>query len=112
LYGFAFFGLVLFGVVLFRAVLARFDGENPMTRSVAALNPSVEHDLIRKPVSTFRDHALGAQSFAAAGAARGHNLLAAFGRHPGAKAVAALAHQFARLIGPFHGVISAAHAKF
>src|SRR4029077_5883286 len=29
---------------------------------------------------------------------------AAFGRHPGAKAVAALAHQFARLVGPFHGI--------
>src|SRR5580692_9228411 len=29
---------------------------------------------------------------------------AALGRHPGAKAVAALAHQFARLIGPFHGI--------
>ena len=25
-------------------------------------------------------------------------------RHPGAKAVAALAHQFARLVGPFHGI--------
>jgi hypothetical protein len=55
---------------------------------------------------------LGAQSLAAAGAARGHDLLAAFGRHPGAKAVTALAHQFARLIGPFHGVISAARIKF
>jgi hypothetical protein len=31
---------------------------------------------------------------------------AAFGRHPGAKAVAALAHQFARLVGPFHGIVS------
>jgi hypothetical protein len=29
---------------------------------------------------------------------------AAFGRHPGAKAVTALAHQFARLVGPFHGI--------
>src|SRR5258708_29741356 len=33
-----------------------------------------------------------------------HHLAAAFGRHPGAKAVAALAHQFARLVGPFHGI--------
>src|SRR5580704_9464762 len=29
---------------------------------------------------------------------------AAFGRHPGAKAVTAFAHQFARLVGPFHGI--------
>src|SRR5580700_10637184 len=29
---------------------------------------------------------------------------AALGRHPGAKAVTALAHQFARLVGPFHGI--------
>src|SRR5580700_5615271 len=29
---------------------------------------------------------------------------AALGRHPGAKAVAAFAHQFARLVGPFHGI--------
>ena len=43
-------------------------------------------------------------------AARREDLAAAFGRHPGAKAVPALAHQFARLIGPFHGKISAAHS--
>jgi hypothetical protein len=85
-------------------------GESP--HAAAVLDLSFEQDLIRKPVSTFRDRALGAQSLAAAGAARGHDLLAAFGRHPGAKAVAALAHQFARLIGPFHGVISAARTKF
>jgi hypothetical protein len=35
------------------------------------------------------------------------NPAAALGRHAGAKAVAALAHQFARLIGPFHRKISA-----
>src|ERR1700683_3511288 len=29
---------------------------------------------------------------------------AALGRHPGAKAVTAFAHQFARLVGPFHGI--------
>src|SRR5580704_17274536 len=29
---------------------------------------------------------------------------AAFGLHPGAKAETALAHQFARLVGPFHGI--------
>src|ERR1700689_752071 len=29
---------------------------------------------------------------------------AALGRHPGAKAVTSLAHQFARLVGPFHGI--------
>jgi hypothetical protein len=42
--------------------------------------------------------------------ARRQHQTAAFGRHAGAKAVAALAHQFARLIGPFHGIVSAAHA--
>jgi hypothetical protein len=73
--------------------LHRFGDDSPVLRSVAAFS-------------------LGAQSFTAAGAASGHNLLAALARHPGAKAVAALAHQFARLIGPFHGVISAARTKF
>jgi hypothetical protein len=38
---------------------------------------------------------------------RCHNLAAALGRHAGAKAVTALAHQFARLVGPFHEVVSA-----
>src|SRR6202020_335408 len=33
-----------------------------------------------------------------------HHPAAALGRHPGAKAVTALAHQFARLVGPFHGI--------
>jgi hypothetical protein len=37
-------------------------------------------------------------------AARSDYLAAALGRHAGAEAVAALAHQFARLVGPFHGV--------
>jgi hypothetical protein len=37
---------------------------------------------------------------------------AAFGRHPGAKTMTALAHQFARLIGPFHGDFSAARGDF
>jgi len=35
--------------------------------------------------------------------ARGKNLPAAGGREAGTKAVAALAHQFAGLISPFHG---------
>ena len=33
------------------------------------------------------------------------HLAAALGRHPGAETVSALAHQFARLIGPFHGIL-------
>jgi len=36
------------------------------------------------------------------------DLAAAFGRHARAKTVPALAHQFARLIGPFQGIFSAA----
>jgi hypothetical protein len=44
------------------------------------------------------------EALAPARAPRRKHLAAAFCRHPGAKAVAALAHQFARLVGPFHGV--------
>jgi hypothetical protein len=44
----------------------------------------------------------GTQPFAAPRAARGQNLAAAFARHTSAKAVAALAYEFARLIRPFH----------
>jgi hypothetical protein len=46
---------------------------------------------------------LRAQFFAPLPAPRIEHFAAAFGRHAGAKAVTALAHQFARLIGPFHG---------
>jgi hypothetical protein len=53
---------------------------------------------------------LSAQFLAPPRPARRQHQTAAFGRHAGAKAVAALAHQFARLIGPFHGIVSAAHA--
>src|SRR5262245_22249489 len=49
----------------------------------------------------------GAEPLASARAARGNHLAAAFGRHPGAEAVAALAHQIARLKGPLHGSFSA-----
>jgi hypothetical protein len=41
-------------------------------------------------------------------APRRENLAAALGRHARAKSVPAFAHQFARLIGPFHGIFSAA----
>jgi hypothetical protein len=44
----------------------------------------------------------GTQPFAATCAARRQNLAAAFTRHARAKAMAALAYEFARLIGPFH----------
>jgi hypothetical protein len=39
---------------------------------------------------------------------RRDDLAAAVGRHAGAKTVPALAHQFARLVGSFHGIFSAA----
>src|SRR5271157_718396 len=42
------------------------------------------------------------KSLAAARAAGGDDLAAADGRHARAKAVAALAHDFGRLIGPLH----------
>jgi hypothetical protein len=44
----------------------------------------------------------GTQPFAAPRAPRPQNLAAAFTRHARAKAMAALAYEFARLIGPFH----------
>ena len=46
----------------------------------------------------------GTELLAAARPPCREHLAAACGRHPAAKAVAALAHQFARLIGPFHGI--------
>jgi hypothetical protein len=54
----------------------------------------------------------GAQTLAAAGAPGRENLAAAGGRQAGAKAVTALAHQFAGLISPLHGSFSADRAKF
>jgi hypothetical protein len=45
----------------------------------------------------------GAEALAAARAAGGHDLTAAFGGHAGAVTVTALTHELARLIGPFHG---------
>ena len=47
---------------------------------------------------------LSAQALAAAGTARGDDLAAADSGHAGTEAMAALAHELARLIGPFHGV--------
>jgi hypothetical protein len=44
----------------------------------------------------------GTQSFAAARPPCGQDPAAAFTCHAGAKTVAALAYEFARLIGPFH----------
>src|SRR5437879_6385339 len=46
--------------------------------------------------------ASGAQPLAAARTARVEHPAAARGAHPGAKPVAALAHQLARLVGPLH----------
>src|ERR1700712_736073 len=80
--------------------------------------------LIRAPLATARKSARclnrsmmkslearsGAQTLTASRAARGENLAAAGGRKPGAKAVTALAHQFARLISPLHGPFSADRA--
>src|SRR5258708_2682270 len=48
--------------------------------------------------------ASGAQSLATARAPGRHHLAAAGGCHAGAESVSAFAHQFARLIGPLHGV--------
>jgi hypothetical protein len=44
-------------------------------------------------------------------APRRENLTAAFGRHARAKSVPALAHQFARLVGSFHGIFSVARQR-
>jgi hypothetical protein len=53
----------------------------------------------------------GTQALTPMSAAGCHDLPAAFGRHAGAKAVAALAHQFTRLIGPFHGSLLRSRSK-
>ena len=53
----------------------------------------------------------GTQSFAAPRAPRGQNLAAAFAGHTGAKAMAALAYEFARLIGAFHGCLRCAACR-
>jgi hypothetical protein len=45
----------------------------------------------------------GTESLASTGAARRDHSATALLCHPSAEAVAAFAHQFARLIGPFHG---------
>jgi hypothetical protein len=52
--------------------------------------------------------ASGTQAFAALPPPSGNDLTAAFGRHAGTKAMPALAHDFAGLIGPFHRCFSAA----
>jgi hypothetical protein len=54
------------------------------------------------------DGALSAQLLAPSRASRIKDLAATVGRHAGAETVTALAHQFARLVGPFHGFVSAA----
>ena len=53
----------------------------------------------------------GAQSFAAPRAPRCQDLATAFTGHTGAKAMAALAYEFARLIGPFHGCLRCAACR-
>jgi len=53
----------------------------------------------------------GTQPFAAACAARRQNLAAAFTHHARAKAMAALAYEFARLIGPFHRCLRCAACR-
>jgi hypothetical protein len=80
---------------------------NEDSRPIEGLDCYIEQGLIRKPVPTFRDHALGTQLLAPLTAPQRQNPAAALGRHAGAKAVAALTHQFARLVGPFHRKISA-----
>jgi hypothetical protein len=56
----------------------------------------------RAKIESAKTKSLRTQPLAAAASARRQHPAAAFGRHARAKAVAALAHQFARLIGPFH----------
>jgi hypothetical protein len=52
----------------------------------------------------------GAQTLAAAGTAGGEDLAAAGGGEAGTETVTALAHQFAGLISPLHGLFSADRA--
>lgn len=46
----------------------------------------------------------GAEPLAPAGATGRQHFATALGRHAGAEAMPAFAHQFARLVGPFHGI--------
>ena len=55
---------------------------------------------------------LRTKPFASARPPRRQHLAATCGCHPRAKAMTAFAHQFARLIGPFHGDFSAARGIF
>ena len=55
-----------------------------------------------------KNGASGAQPLTAARTARGHHLASAGGRHACAEPVTALAHELARLVGPLHGMVSAA----
>ncbi len=58
---------------------------------------------VRNEIQTARPTSvLSTQLLAPVARAATTNLAAALGRHAGAKAVAAFAHQFARLVGPFH----------
>ena len=63
------------------------------------------------PHAAYRDMTSGAEPLAALGAPLRDDLAAAFGRHPGAITVTALAHELARLIGPLHGSVSAGRAS-
>jgi hypothetical protein len=56
--------------------------------------------------STIRTIWLGRQTLAALGAAPRDDIAAANGRHTGAEAVPALAHELARLISPLHDTFS------
>jgi hypothetical protein len=58
-------------------------------------------------IANFGIRALGAQTFAAAGAPCGEHLAATGRGDARAEAMAALAHQFAGLVSPLHGWFSA-----
>src|SRR5580700_10706838 len=68
-------------------------------KSARRVNRSMAADDMAK-----REKRSRTEPLAALGSPGRQHPAAAFGRHPGAKAVTALAHQFARLVGPFHGI--------
>lgn len=66
----------------------------------------------RSKATTERALRLRTEPLAPLRATRSENPAPTFGRHPGAETVPTLAHQFARLVGAFHGVDSPGRARF
>jgi hypothetical protein len=76
-------------------------------RSLVTSSCGEEIGALLQPLHWVRFSASGAETFAPACTPRREDFAATHGRGAGAESVTALAHQFAGLIGPFHGSLSA-----